>query len=257
MIYYYDHETESVNIVTGYKNIVAVDNSLFKIQAMYAVATNVGYDAATKPYWVADAIVIETKFPVINVDNGLILGYNHVATNVKDFGDLEVVLADGSLSELNVAELDGMTAYQYNAAGYGEIKAPAFYAHTTIDETDSYLETIDENYAKYGVYVTRIDRKVDLQDYVTTIGYGTSSKILDIAEDTIVYDFIGKAKYNALTTEDSEGDALEFEVGEYYIVVADGDDVIYAIRVDQSWVDDYYKPVQDLFNDIYFEAIAP
>ena len=62
-VFYYvnlkGEKVTSVKTVTGYKNTVAVDAA--DINAMYAVATNTGKDAAGENCWVADVVVIEAE----------------------------------------------------------------------------------------------------------------------------------------------------------------------------------------------------
>jgi len=232
VVYYYSQKTQDVTIVTGYKNILACTEELFDIRAMYAVATNVDGDQNKDAYWVADAIVVETYYPVIATSFGLVLGYNQVSKNVKDFGELDVV-AGGALDTLNVVDLAAYSdsEYNYNADAYGAIVTPYFYVASIVDETDSYLRPVDSKFAAKGIYVVTIDREIDLDDYVVL----EDGSYLDYTEDTIIYDIDIERYYNAITTEDAYGDDLVLELGKTYIVVSDGKGgIAYAIVVDED-----------------------
>jgi len=235
VVYYYSQKTQDVTIVTGYKNILACTEELFDIRAMYAVATNVDGDQNKDAYWVADAIVVETYYPVIATSFGLVLGYNQVSKNVKDFGELDVV-AGGALDTLNVVDLAAYSdsEYNYNADAYGAIVTPYFYVASIVDETDSYLRPVDSKFAAKGIYVVTIDREIDLDDYVVL----EDGSYLDYTEDTIIYDIDIERYYNAITTEDAYGDDLVLELGETYIIVSDGKGgIAYAVIVDEATED--------------------
>jgi len=233
VVYYYDRKTESVTAVTGYKSVLACSDELFDIIAMYAVCTNV--EDAGAAYWVADAIVIETYYPVFPANFGLVLGYNQVSKNVGDFGELDVV-DGGALDTLNVADLaayaDG--EFNYNADTYGSIVTPYFYLACDVDGTESYLRPVDYGFARYGVYVITVDREIGLDDYIVD----GSGRYFNYTADTVICDIDVKTRYNSLTTVDAYNEKLTLELGESYIVVSDGKGgIAYAILVDEDTAD--------------------
>lgn len=190
----YANDVPVVKAVTGYKNSMGVVDEIFDINDMYAVATNVNADSNKAPYWVADAIVIETEYPVFASANDVVLGYNVQNKTVKDFGDLEVVKGDASLAELYVEMVNGVSGghtINYNGVKYDTIPTPVFYFNTEVDD-GAYINAIEKNFAKYGIYVARVDRKVDLDDYITALD--SAKTHLWYTEDTVVYDLYEASK---------------------------------------------------------------
>ena len=259
----YANDVPVVKAVTGYKNSMGVVDEIFDINDMYAVATNVNADSNKAPYWVADAIVIETEYPVFASANDVVLGYNVQNKTVKDFGDLEVVKGDASLAELYVEMVNGVSGghtINYNGVKYDTIPTPVFYFNTEVDD-GAYINAIEKNFAKYGIYVARVDRKVDLDDYITALD--SAKTHLWYTEDTVVYDLYeaSKGRANLITDEDDDGDELGLDVGGYYIIYAVKSDIKYAILVDSITeedliIDAHYTEDKDVAHDLFLQIYA-
>ena len=244
-VFYYvtvkDGEVVSVQSVVGYRNSVDVVDSIVDIQAMYAVATNTNADSDSDPYWVADAIVVETAVPVFNLADDVVLGYNVLNKTVHDYADLESINNTAALEELYVTNVNG-----YNSFVASSIDTPAFYFNTENEDGESYIIEIDENFADYGIYVALVDRLVDLDDYITALN--SERTHLWYTEDTVVYDLEWNRSGTAIEalTVDADGDTLTLETGEYYIIYANKSDIVYAVALDSI--------TEDLYDAIYVDA---
>ena len=243
-VYYYvsyantDDGEPDVKVVTGYKNSLGVADEIVDIKAMYAVASNVRSDSKNENYWVADAIVIETEYPVYESSKDVVLGYNVLNKTVKDFGDLEAINSEAAKDELSVTLVNGAhkgETIDYNGFTQKDIATPLFYTNTETEEGDSYIHSITKNFAKYGIYVATVDREVELYDYIKADDEKSTKLFYD--EDTVVYDLYQYNKKTVdVTTEDEDGDTLELTTGETYIVYAPDKDIVYAVLVDTELV---------------------
>ena len=240
-IFYYVDKDLNIMAVTGYKDSYDVIDSYVEIKAMYAVASNIESDSAKAPYWVADVIVIETKYPVFNLSNNVVLGYDVVNKTVRDFASLDVIGADAVLDNLSVTNVNG-----YDTFNKGDINVPAFYYNTEDEDGESHIRQITSGFAANDIYAVKADRIYDLYDYVVTV----EGKTFYYNDETVVYDLTDKGNYTAITSEDDYEDALTIETGYNYIIVTDGDDtVVYAILV-EAWDD----VAVDLYNAIAADA---
>ena len=227
-VYYYvsyADGTPVVETVVGYKDSYDVIAET-EIKAMYAVCTNIENDSDKDPYWVADVVVVETKYPVFNLNNDVVLGYDIVNKTVKDFASLDVIGADAALDNLSVTNING-----YNSFNKEYFTIPAFYFNTENADNESHIREITGNWNTYGIYAVTVDRVNDLDEYI--VAKDAARSIFYFDEKTVVYDIDAKSTYNAITTEDSNDDPLELEIGYDYILYTDGEGyVVYAILVE-------------------------
>ncbi len=242
VFYYVSQKDGAVKAVTGYKNSYDIVAAEVEVKAMYAVASNIESDASEDPYWVADVIVIETKYPVFNLSNDIVLGYDIVNKTVKDFANMDVIGADAALDNLDVTSIDG-----YNSFNKSYFEIPGFYFNTENEDGESHIRQITSNFDAYDIFAIEADRVFDLKGeyFVSTEG---NDFFYD--ENTIVYDIDDEGNYNSITSEDSYEDALELTTGEKYILYTDGDGyIIYAI-----WVENYKDVCVNLYNAIAAES---
>ncbi len=233
--YYVSQYDDEVMTVVGYKNSYDVPAQC-EVKAMYAVATNVSGDAVGAKYPVADVIVVETKYPVFNMANNIVLGYNLVNRTVSDFGYLEIVTAEGQLDDLNVTYFNGSLKYEPSFT-QDRITVPTFYYNTEDAEGNTHLRTLENgfDYAAHNIYAVRVDREIALGDYFVITGDNAMSFYYD--ESVIVYDLTKDGLSYDITDVDDYDDALTIETGCNYILVTDADkNVIYAIQV-ESYTD--------------------
>ena len=255
-VYYYVDSDLNIKAVTGFKNSYDVIHEVVGINAMYAVATKVSSENEITDadgdykYWIADVIVIETKSPVFNLDNNVVLGYNVVNKTVSDYADLEIIGSDAALDELFVTNVEG-----YDSFKAAQIKAPWFYFNTEDEDGESYIRKIEANYNKYGIYAETLNRVNKLDEYVVM----ADGDVLYYDDATIVYDMdssVNRAgkKTVTVTTEDAYEDVLELTKGEDYILYVNSDDVIvYAVLVADSYKDgrlEEYDVARELYNAI-------
>lgn len=232
------------NVIVGYKNTVAVTGEN-TILSMYAVAKNVWNDAKDDPYWVAEAIVIETEEPVASISKDVALVYNVLNKTYKDYAGVEALDSNGEAADLSVISLNGN---DYNKFENSDIVNPWFYTNSVDKSGDSYIRQITKNYGAYGIYAAVLDRVNYLaDDYVKAIG----GKTISLNEETLkVYDVVEKATYNAL--DDDDGD-LSLKTGEAYIFYTVKGEAIYAIHVPERAVRDV-AAITVLFDAIVEDA---
>jgi len=246
-VYYYVDSDLDIITVTGYKNSYDVINEYVGINAMYAVATDVSSDADGDHYWVADVIVIETDYPVFNLNNNVVLGYNVVNKTVSDYAYLDVIGADAALDDLNVINYNG-----YDDFYATEIETPEFYFNTEDEDGDSHIRLISANYDGNGIYAGTLDLVNKLYDYVVLTDNGGT---FYYDENTVVYDMQTSTNRKgqvttSVTAEDKYEDALELTKGKDYILVVDSDDtIVYAI-----WVEAADDVAADLYDAIIADA---
>ena len=251
--YYVSHSDGAVKCVTGYKNsydvvvneVMRTDNEHNETvpYAVYAVASNIESDSSADPYWVADAIVIETYYPVFNLSNSVVLGYDVNSKNVYDFADVDVINGEGALDNLSVINYNG-----YNTFHPSEIDVPAFYFNTENEDGESHIRPITANFEDYGIYAVKADRVFDLENnYVVTTTHDT----FEYDEETVVYDLYKSSRGTyGITDEDDDEEKLTISTDyDYILVVDDNDNIIYAIQVES--VSDV---AVNLFNSIAAEA---
>ena len=233
------------NVIVGYKNTVAVTGEN-TILSMYAVAKNVWNDAKDDPYWVAEAIVIETEEPVASISKDVALVYNVLNKTYKDYAGVEALDSNGEAADLSVISLNGN---DYNKFENSDIVNPWFYTNSVDKSGDSYIRQITKNYGAYGIYAAVLDRVNYLaDDYVKAIG----GKTISLNEETLkVYDVVEKATYNAL--DDDDGD-LSLKTGEAYIFYTVKGEAIYAIHVPERAVRDV-AAITVLFDAIVEDAV--
>lgn len=234
------------NVIVGYKNTVAVTNE-DSIEAMYAVAKNVWNDSKDDPYWVAEAIVIETKYPVASISKDVALVYNVLNKTYKDYAGVEALDNNGEAADLSVISLNGS---DYNKFDNNDITAPWFYTNSVDKSGDSYIRQITENYGAYGIYAAVLDRVNYLaNDYVKTV----DGKTISLNEETLkVYDIVEKSTYNAL--DDDDGD-LGLKTGEKYIFYTVKGEAVYAIHV-KDVIERVPSKTYELYIDIVDDAIS-
>ena len=227
VFYYVSQYYGDIVAVTGYKNSYDVIDEYVDICAMYAVASNIESDSAKAPYWVADAVVIETVYPVFNLNNNIVLGYDVVNKTVSDFASLDVISGDATLDNLSVTNVNG-----YNTFNKGEITVPAFYFNTENADGESHIRKITTNFAANGIYAVKADRVIDLDDYFEIVTNGNDGPFY-YTEDSVVYDLEDEGNYISITDEDIYEDKLTIKTGMNYILVVDDDDnIVYAIQVE-------------------------
>ena len=240
--YYYSQYYDTVTAVTGYKNSYDVVANEVEVKAMYAVASNIESDSAKDPYWVADVIVIETKWPVFNLSNSVVLGYDVNSKNVYDFADLDVIDGEGGLDNLSVTNYA-----DYNTFKPTDIVVPAFYFNTENEDGESHIRPITTDFDDYGIYAVKADRVFDLENnYVVT----TTGATFEYDEETVVYDLYKSSRGTyGITDEDDDEEKLTISTDCNYILVTDDGEIIYAVQV-ESWDD----VAVDLYNAIAAES---
>jgi len=238
-----------VETVVGYKNSYDVNKELAgEIYATYAVATNVSseygnldgddMDEDVYKYWVADVIVIETKYPVFAMNSDVVLGYDVVNKTYDDYAALDVIAADATLDTLQVINKDGD---KYNSFKQDGIDVLDFYWNTEDEEGDSYIKSIPaDKYGAYDIYVGTLGRTAKLKDYVVT----TDNTVLYYdAETVVVYDIYEGTRYNGITTEDDDDETLTLSKGKTYIFFAPDKEVVYAVLVDDVLTMELYDKI--------------
>ena len=225
VFYYVSWATGSpvIKTVTGYKNSYDVNADIVGVKAMYAVATDVSDDAASKDYWVADAIVIETNLPVFNLlTNDIVFGYDVVNRAVSDYASLDVVKADAALDTLEVISHNGDDFDTFDAKG--TLNVLNFFFNTVDENGDSYLVDLTD-YRTNEIYVGTVDRANVLYEYVT-LKNGTIDELV-YTENTVVYNVSENTNYNSIETV-----SAGLVTGKDYIFFAPDKEVVYAILVD-------------------------
>ena len=239
----YPNGIPTVQVVTGYKNSLDVFADR-DIRAMYAVADYTAKDADGQNYWVADAVVIETRYPAFLQGYEPVLAYN-VADKIASGGvTLEVIGGDGALETLNVTNYNG-----FNTFKPADVDTPAFYFNSESAEGDSHIRMISEEYTEYGIYAVTVDRDNSTMDYITTM----DGSVYYTDDATTVYDLQEKNLYTTVVSTDAYDEPLTLTKGEIYILLVDSDDtIIYAL-----WVDSSDDPTADLYTKITGEELLP
>ena len=233
----YPNGSPVVKTVTGYKNSYDVKENR-DIRAMYAIATNVDADSEGDAYWVADVIVIETKYTVYNEGDAVVLAYNVNNKTVSDYANVSVIGEEGT-DTLNVTNVNG-----YNTFKKAQITVLDFYLNTEDEDGESRIDKITGDWSDYGIYTATVDKENVLYDYVvTTPDAAGKTTDLEYDENTVVYDISKGTSKNTVTTEDDYEDALVLETGETYILIADDDYVVYAILVDDTITETLYDKI--------------
>ncbi len=255
VFYYYDHATESVVSVTGRRNSYPVDAD--NVVEAYAVATNIDSDANGRHYWVADAIVIETKWPVYNGASSVVLGYNLYSRSVSDYFTLDSVMSDGALESLDVVRYDGTNVVDFNSTNYTAIRnaLPTFYRNAEMDG-ESYIAAITGNYAAYGILAGKVFEINDLRSDAYLVLDSRFGRTLDFDPDTIaIYRLKTDGNTTSAVTTDAASNDLELTKNESYIFYTNGrGDIIYAILVEDPAAYDTNK-VSGLFQKIQKDGL--
>ena len=261
-VYYYvsyANDYPVVETVVGYKNSYDVTNVLKadEIYAAYAIATSVAGEAedadadATKDYWVADVIVIETKYPVFAQDSQMVLGYNVVNKTYSDYAALDVLTAEGAKDDLNVIFYNGLDYDEFSRED--DIAVLEFYYATTDEDGMSYIRTVT-NYADAGIYAGKLNRIADLgKEYVVTVD---GIELYYDEASIVVYDINKGTRANTAKTTDSDDETLELTKGETYIFVGDKDEeIVYAILVNDTMTKKLYDKIADDYSAVVAEAV--
>jgi len=249
VFYYVSYNTGSpvVKTVTGYKNTFDVINSIVDVRAIYAVATDVSADAAEDDYWVADAIVIETYYPVFSLlTDDIVLGYDIANRAVSDYAYMDIVKADATLGGLNVISHNGDDFDTFDENGTLEVVN--FFYNTVDEEGNSYVVDLTD-YADNDIYVGKIDRIVKTLDYVVLKEHNLPASWNDelyFSDDTVVYDITENTRYNSIK-EVTSG----LSTGKNYIFFAPDGEIAYAILVADSLNDDGSVKTRDIAHDLY------
>ena len=255
-VFYYVDEDLNIKAVTGYKNTFDVMDEYVNVNAMYAVASSTSKENTTTDgdadllYWVADVIVIETEYPVFNLGNNVVLGYNVVNKTVSDYASLDVIGGDAALDNLNVTNYNG-----YDTFKAAQIETPDFYFNTEDEDGDSHIRLVEVEteaaYNKMGIFAETLNRVNKLEEYVVL----ADGQVFYYDENTVIYDMYEGRRYTAVTDEDDYEDALTLDRGEDYIMYVDEDDVIiYAVWVAADDVD-FTDPARELFAQIQNPAV--